>query len=281
MYKRQGLKLLCVELAFEDRPFELNSEDADKLVQVRSNSIMWQKERLLNIGLDHLPEDCDKIAWLDSDIIFENENWVQETCELLEKYIVVRPFSFFVALPENYESFDIFNFERGTENGQFLPGFSYTAKNIGFGVVSSKICKPGIAWAAKRELIDSVKFFDKAILGGGDDVMACAFLNKNSRCNIGDIPSKLKESCKNWETKFLQLWGGAKVFYTNGIVLHLWHGEYKNRSYQTRYDCAIEYDFDPDFDLAINKYGCFEWRSVGYSFRKSVENYFFERKEDL
>ena len=90
--KRQGLNLLCVELAFNNEPFELTKNDADVLVQVRSNSIMWQKERLLNIGLKHLPKDCDKVAWIDCDIIFKNEYWIEETCKLLEKYIVINYF---------------------------------------------------------------------------------------------------------------------------------------------------------------------------------------------
>ena len=74
--KRQGLKLLAVELSFGDR-FELKSTDADLLIQIKGDSrnIMWQKERMLNIGLDKLPKDCDKIAWLDCDVIFKNNNF--------------------------------------------------------------------------------------------------------------------------------------------------------------------------------------------------------------
>ena len=68
--KKQGLNLLCVELAFGGKNFEVSKEDADILVQLRGGDILWQKERLLNIGLERLPKDCDKIAWLDCDIIF-------------------------------------------------------------------------------------------------------------------------------------------------------------------------------------------------------------------
>ena len=65
-----------VELSFNDQPFFI--EDA---IQIRgsSHNIMWQKERLLNIALESLPNQVDKVAWLDADIIFENENWFQET----------------------------------------------------------------------------------------------------------------------------------------------------------------------------------------------------------
>ena len=82
--KRQGLKLVTVECAFKNSPFQLTAEDADILIQVRSNSVLWQKESLLNIALSKLPSDCDKISWIDNDIIFLNDNWVSETSKLLE-----------------------------------------------------------------------------------------------------------------------------------------------------------------------------------------------------
>ncbi|MBM4317211.1 MAG: hypothetical protein FJ116_06995, partial [Deltaproteobacteria bacterium] len=66
--------ILTVELAFNDQPFFI--EDA---IQIRgtNENLMWQKERLLNIALESLPEQIDKIAWLDADIIFKNNSWAE------------------------------------------------------------------------------------------------------------------------------------------------------------------------------------------------------------
>ena len=49
--RRQGLKLLVIELAFYDQPFLVRKEIADKVIRLRSTSVLWQKERLLNIAL--------------------------------------------------------------------------------------------------------------------------------------------------------------------------------------------------------------------------------------
>jgi hypothetical protein len=70
--KQQGLRLLTVELAFNDAPFELHRREAEILIQLRcgENSVMWQKERLLNIGLNHLPPECTSLVWLDCDVVF-------------------------------------------------------------------------------------------------------------------------------------------------------------------------------------------------------------------
>ena len=119
----QGLQLLCVELVFGlDTPFQLRGEnenappadadadadadaaadgaaapppppaDCDILIGKRttSDNTLWQKERLLNIALDNLPNSVDKVMWLDSDLIFLNDDWVPETAELLDRYPVVR-----------------------------------------------------------------------------------------------------------------------------------------------------------------------------------------------
>ena len=80
--REQGLKLMIVELAFGDQ--EARAEDSDKLIGLTGGALCWQKERLLNIGLDNLPSDCDRVAWLDGDIVFQNELWVREALEALD-----------------------------------------------------------------------------------------------------------------------------------------------------------------------------------------------------
>ena len=67
----QGLQLLCVELVFgpaTESPFQLNSTDCEILIQRRTGAgnTLWQKERLLNIALENLPNSVDKVMWLES-----------------------------------------------------------------------------------------------------------------------------------------------------------------------------------------------------------------------
>src|ERR1700753_3038699 len=71
--RRQGLKLLIIELAFGNALHVVDERLADRVIRVRSNSVLWQKERLLNIALKQLPPECDKVVWLDADILFQNE----------------------------------------------------------------------------------------------------------------------------------------------------------------------------------------------------------------
>ena len=68
--KRSGIPILTVECAFGDDEFELPA--SLDVVRFRSNSVMWQKERLLNLAASWLPPECACVAWLDTDILFEN-----------------------------------------------------------------------------------------------------------------------------------------------------------------------------------------------------------------
>src|SRR5688500_17208469 len=81
---RQRLKvpLVTVELSLDER-FQLASGDADILVQLQNPSILWQKERLLNVALESLPDGCDKVAWLDCDIVFESYDWAERASRAL------------------------------------------------------------------------------------------------------------------------------------------------------------------------------------------------------
>ena len=70
--ERLPLPLLTVEWSPTGQ-FELQPGDADILIQLTGGDVMWQKERLLNIGVERLPSQCKHVAWVDCDLVFERE----------------------------------------------------------------------------------------------------------------------------------------------------------------------------------------------------------------
>jgi hypothetical protein len=76
------VNVLTIECAFGEEPFELSNEYNDVL-QLRSASLLWQKERLVNIAASFLPSNCKYVAWIDCDVLFLNFDWTLECCELL------------------------------------------------------------------------------------------------------------------------------------------------------------------------------------------------------
>src|SRR5437868_14501260 len=78
-----GVPLLAVELTFGDARPALSRGDADILVECSDGDVMWQKERLLNLAVERLPASCRYVAWIDCDLIFDNDDWPRATREAL------------------------------------------------------------------------------------------------------------------------------------------------------------------------------------------------------
>jgi len=282
--KKQGLKLLAVEVVFDDSDFELKKEsDADILIQLRGdiNNIMWQKERMLNIGLQNLPQDCDKIAWLDCDIIFENNNWVEETSGMLLDYKIVQPFGWAVRLLKGETSYNFNELPDNVKKERKMKNMTSAVYKAGVESFQKSSLDPGFygfAWAARRSIFDKIGFFDKNIMGGGDFIMARSFWGSI------DIIKKFYHhkmiSCmENWMEKIYSNVQGS-VYYIDGGVLHLWHGREDHKWHRLRRFILAKYDFDPNRDIKINSDALYSWVGNKKSLQRAVWAYFYARREE-
>jgi len=275
--KMQGLKLLTVELAYGNSPFELNKDDADILIQLRTgkNNIFWQRERLLNIGLEHLPKDCDKIAWVDCDIIFANNNWVKETSDLLNKYKIIQPFSISVKVSKNKKPWEIkldkIEFGALENQKRYSVGYKFQEKgNYNGG-------RPGMAWAARKEIFEDIGFYDKLILGSGDISNISAFCNHKEI--ISHFPEKILDDMKSWKDEIYKR-VRKSISYTPGILFHLWHGDVKDRKYKERHLLLKKYSFNPKEDIKKNEDGVLVWASDKPKMHQAIKKYSKRRKEE-
>ena len=98
----QSLKmpLVIAELIINNQESDLSdylssTEDPGNTIhlQIHGTSIMWQKERLLNLALARVPATVDHIAWIDCDILFHNPVWHEKMVEALRTNPLVQGFS--------------------------------------------------------------------------------------------------------------------------------------------------------------------------------------------
>lgn len=282
--KKQGVNLITVECAFKKQDFNLNKEDADILLQVRSNSILWQKERLLNIGLENLPDDCDKIAWLDADIIILDDDWAKKVAILLEKYPIVKPFAEAIRLTkkeskkilkgENEELNNLFSYRNRVINNYYQPSTMW--KLIFLAV---------FGMCARREVYEKSGFYDRMIICSGDMVMANAFLYKDSRAKDLKERFHLSEALivdiDEWYAKLSPRRGDFGICYLEGVTMfHIFHGKMMNRKYEQTCKLLDKYEFNPKKDLIINEDGCYDWASSKPKLHEGLINYFHARNED-
>jgi len=279
--RQDGLKLLLIELCLRGAESVLRDDVADLVIRLHSETILWHKERLFNIALAALPDSCDKVAWLDTDLLWENRDWVHETAQLLNRYVVIQPFQFACWLPKGVQEIPSDD-DLNTIGIEVLPASAYS--QLTSSDPSAIMGHPGFAWVARRSLLARHGFYDRCILGGGDWAMTWAmFRNEDiwpgrGWSNALHSPA-LERDLRAWSSGFNRDVQGS-VYFTPGRVFHLWHGEKKNRRYLLRSVILRDANFDPALDVALDESHCWCWKSNKPDLHRRVEEYFYSRKEE-
>jgi len=267
-----GLNLLTVECAFGDADFTL-PPGPDSL-RVCSRDLMWQKERLINLAVAALPASVRKIAWLDCDVLFSNPDWAIQTAALLDDFPIVQPFKTAIRLPRSHTSY------RGL--GEVWNGFAWVSEVLPdvFAKDYAQHGHTGFGWAARRDLLDRHGLYDACISGSGDHLMAHA-MRGDLFMECGPFPTspKLREHFHRWAKAFHADVSG-QIGSTPGTLLHLWHGDTKDRRYIQRHAELVRLDFDPAADLRIGSNGLWEWAGDKLELHRWMRDYFEKRKED-
>ena len=162
-----GIPLLTVEYAVGDDAFDL--PPGPDILQVRGPHVLWQKERLINLGVAHLPPEATKIAWLDGDILFTKADWAVETARLLDEFPSVQPFAHAILLSRNSLA------AHGTDYAldSFASKVAHAPATLQTGSFQAH-GHTGFAWAGRREWLARYGLYDAFLNGGGDHYIAHA-----------------------------------------------------------------------------------------------------------
>src|ERR1051325_4029452 len=167
------VQVYVVESIFGDRQSELDGLPESNHLQVRTNSEIWSKECLINLGVRRLlPRDWKYLCWCDVDIHFRDNGWAQETLHQLQHSHVVQPWqtcadlSYDGAISQTHTSFG-WLCQQGVKLHPAGKAKSYWG-NYGH---------PGFAWSCTRTWYEYVSgLIDCCILGSGDIAMAYAMI---------------------------------------------------------------------------------------------------------
>lgn len=284
--QRQGLPLVTTELVFGDAPFCLvEGRDAEILIQRRSDSILWQKECLLNLALAALPKECTKVCWVDADIVFEDEDWICETESLLDKHLILQPYSACIRLPEGagIEQFPSSGLNREIPQGNDEGTYSQSVCSRMTGFRKRFTGATGYVWCAQRALLDEVGFYDRCIVGGADREMALAALyapGKIPEQNIRSFCPRLRAHLGAWHTRVHRI-VRQRIGYRKGVIHHLFHSASQDRRYAERHQILLDCDFDPEADVLIDEQGCLQFAPDRDDLARQIRAYFQSRREAL
>ena len=280
--KRQGAHLCVVQLAYDGDPYIVGPKDADIVKMFRaskSKHLMWQKERLLNLALPLLPPEARYVAWVDADVLFVDDSWIHSTIEKLKSGSgrLVQLFSAVHYLDEVQSETARAEVQRAYHDGETLDLTSYqSGQSVSSSYVADVRGRPdatdredlrmGLAWAAPRDLIATVRFPEFCVVGGGDKIMIYAALQSHFPHMRGayfrSSPGQRRETLAYQRRLRDAIGGEDRVDYVDQNVLHLFHGQRKDRYYVAREKVLMDIHFhskrhlrkeEQEFELIRNK----------------------------
>jgi hypothetical protein len=268
MKKDKNVRLLTVELQQRNRPFA-----TDSTVKLRTNDEIWHKENLINIGVQHLPDQAEYIAWIDADIEFQNKNWSQETIEQLQCYDVVQLFSHAIDLGPNGETMIVhtgFNYLYVNDEpmSNYSPGAPYRHAHSGY------------AWACRKSAYNAMGgLMEFPILGSADSHMAMAFIGKVGKTLHPKLNKNYKELCFIFQER-CERHIKRNIGYVPGTINHFFHSDKQNRQYSSRWNILLNNDFDPLRDLKKDNNNLWQLEDLKPRLRDDIKKYFRQRQED-
>ena len=277
------IPLVAVELAYRET-FELELADADILIRLRGVDVIWQKERLLNLALEAVPELCEAVAWLDGDVVFADPQWSRSALDALERDPVIQPYRMVYDLPRGQGA-------EGLRAGPTDSGRISLASGMRTGTLPPEIFRvqgaslrlrysPGHAWAARRSLLRQHGLYDAMVMGSGDKAMAsAAFGHCHDSVVAFEFNDRQAQHYLDWAVPFHEAVRGH-VGFTAHNLFHLWHGRLSKRSYGERYIGFDRFAFDPYKDVRLARNGCWSWATNKPEMHEQVREFFFRREED-
>ena len=239
-----------IEMVIGDKPAML----VNPTIRVKSKSCLFYKEALWNRLEKEIPPKYTKIAFIDSDVIFSEANWLDKLSMLLDSCDLVHPFETVDRLDLSYKKVDtlISSVKNGNVSGS------------------------GMGWAITRECFRKINgFFENAILGNGDTLFYDCIretINENDTQYL-----LIKDSYILYRSNFIKV--APSVTYLDTHISHLSHGTIKNRKYGSRHKEIlgdVKGAWDTLFSLNSDRF----WELNDYSLNKKMIEYFMSRQED-
>lgn len=232
----------------------------ENIKRVYTQNLLWHKEALLNKLVAELPKKYKYVFWVDADVIFTNKDWLFDGVEQLQQCDILQPFEYCLHLDKDElkPSFDYENFKKpnilnnpSMRYKQMWRSFCANYYSSHFITVKQQYNEGGtisdlssnknydihghvgFAWGAKREILERVPLYDKALIGGADHIIAHAAAGQIPNCCIDNSFTDNLQEVYDWSRKFYSAVKG-RIGYVKGDLYHIWHGDIDKRQYLKR-----------------------------------------------
>lgn len=261
-----GIPVFGVELLYPWQKPAL--ADTFKTLTVRSDSIMFHKEKLVERLLREVPVSYTKICYMDCDVVFHKADWYDEVSTALDRVTVVQPFSRCYWLGPDLRT-PLVSRPSATADLEKIRAAHASGSNILSGY-------PGFAMAMRR----GVSHFPWAIVGGGDAIFFRGVAGLKGDLGNGRMKTLLKDGWDEW----IATCSGSSVGVVDVSISHMWHGPMSGRQYYDRYKNFVDTvpaSVKDIRDLVIeNTDGVWSWRPEYRSVMNKMMLHYFAGRDD-
>jgi tetratricopeptide (TPR) repeat protein len=263
-----GVPLLVVELAFGRRPFRIGG--TPHVLQVRGGDLMFQRERLFNLGIARLlDQGWKKIAWIDADLVFEDDDWAVRLSRRLDDVPLCQAFGHAHVRM------------LGDDAGRYVPGAVARALRERPEAGDFWLGLSGLAWAGRADLLSALPLYDAEITGTSDLLLLIASWPEPRPPHVQSIhdlathrmPPGLRAHYERWARAWSAQVAG-RVGFAEGFAQTLYHGPLRARRYAARAQVLLAHDFSPEADLALAPGGAWRWASDKPGLHREVAGFF-------
>lgn len=241
---------------------------------VRADSVLFSKENLWNVLEKKIPDQYDKIIFMDSDVLFSDPDWLNKSYQILIDNYVIQPME--VAYKDIYNKNE--SIELDIDNLVAPQSKTCFAKVIlNEYIVDLKCHHPGYALGIDRNFFHNIGgFFEYCITGSGDLAFWSSFI-PDYKIDAHHLHSNAMEKYIEYKTNIYNYYQPRyKISYLKDCVsMHLYHGRNKNREYNDRQkylpvNCNYYHNLD----------GVLQLTDVTVQDSNPLINYWIKRKED-
>jgi hypothetical protein len=245
-------KIVVVEgLIAESEPLEDLSDKIFKHIKYDLPQKIWVKENLINLVLqNHLPQDYNFFCWLDSDIFFENKDWVDNSINLLKENDAIQMFNFGINQRSRIE-YDEIPFSTFPTNSK-LKGHNTSISSIAYlsGQYDISNFNPhtGFGWGMTRNFYNKIgKLWDYNIIGSADSVIGRSIvqnLSEEQILNRSSLNIIYSEDYGKQIIEYYKRFKDCKYSFLPSRIYHFFHGDMKDKSYVERHFFLKKFNYD-------------------------------------
>lgn len=260
--KNDNIKIYLIEGLYRGiKPLEVPKKYDIVHIKITIRDALYIKENLINIAIRNIPYEWKYLAWIDYNIQFTNNNWINDTIEMLDTNDVIHLYENVVHFNKNNIAthitkslFNIYNNDNNiTEYNELKYSYNY-------------------AWACSKKAYDIMDgLIEYNITGNAEKEMAYTFIGKLNEV----INHNLNEEYKNKLLSFQErCYNSIKVSNIKGTILNYYNNNNLNyKKLIEGYNILIDNEYSPINDICYTKHNLIYFTTAGKRFSNIMENY--------